>query len=236
MAKDKEVEEQKVDEKTLVPLNTYLSSGIHIGMKQRVKAMSRYIYKVRSDKLAVFNVQMIDKQLETASKMLSRYKPEEILVVSRKKNGFKPAVKFAESIGGANVIYGRFYPGTLTNQQYKKYAEPKVLVVTDPFLDKQAVKEAVDSHIPIIGLCDTFNDPKNLDLVISMNNKGRKSLALAYWVIAKEIMKLRGEIKGDAEFKFSLEDFEMPDDRASPEGAPEAAEKSEAKAPKKAEA
>lgn len=209
--------EMKLEGKSLVSLNSYLSSGIHIGMKQKVRAMERYIYKVRSDKLAVFNVQKIDEQLSAAAKLLAKYSPKDILVVSRKRNGFKPVTTFAESIGGANVIYGRFYPGTLTNQSYKKYIEPKIILATDPYLDKQAISEAVRTNIPIIAMCDTFNDPRNVDLVISMNNKGRKSIALAYWILAREILKIKGEIRGDAEFKRTLEEFEMPEEKAQPE-------------------
>ena len=198
-------------ETKLTPTSNYLSAGIHIGMKQRIKAMERYIYKVRPDKLAVFNIQLIDEQIQNVANLLSQYAPEDILVVSRKKNGHKPVVKFAEAIGGAKVIYGRFYPGTLTNPNYEKYIEPKIVIITDPFLDRQIVEEAFKSNLPIIGLCDTFNDPKKLDVIISMNNKGKKAIALVYWLLAREILKNKGEIKGDAEYKYSLEDFEMPE-------------------------
>lgn len=209
--KDTEMAASKSD--TLVPIQTYLSTGIHIGMKQRLKIMSKYIYKVRPDKLAVFNVQMIDEQLKNAANMISRYDPKDIIVASRKKYGQKPVAIFARAIGGARAVYGRFYPGSLTNQKYRDYMEPKLAIITDPHLDKQIVKEAYNCNIPIIGICDTFNNPKYLDLVISANNKGRKSIALIYWVLAKEVLKLRGEIKGDAEFKYTVEDFEMPEDQ-----------------------
>ncbi|MCK5593842.1 MAG: 30S ribosomal protein S2 [Candidatus Aenigmarchaeota archaeon] len=211
MTENAKVALEQTGETKLLPASNYLSAGIHIGMKQRVKAMDRYIYKVRSDKLAVFNVQLIDEQIQNVANLLSQYNPEDILVVSRKKNGHKPVVKFAEAIGGAKVIYGRFYPGTLTNPNYEKYIEPKIVIVTDPFLDKQIVDEAFNSNVPIVGLCDTFNNPKNLDIIISMNNKGKKAIALVYWLLAREILKNKGEIKGDAEFKFTLDDFEMPE-------------------------
>lgn len=210
MAESAEVSEQSGDTK-LIPESNYLSAGIHIGMKQRIKVMERYIFKIRSDKLAVFNIQNIDEQIQNVANLLAQYAPEDILIVSRKKNGHKPVVKFAEAVGGAKVIYGRFYPGTLTNPNYEKYIEPKIVIVTDPFLDKQVVEEAYKSNLPIIGLCDTFNNPKMLDIIISMNNKGKKAIALVYWLLAREILKNRKEIKGDAEFKYALDDFEMPD-------------------------
>ncbi len=195
----------------LVPLNVYLSTGIHIGMIQRLKVMAPYIYKVRQDKLAVFDIQKIDERIRLASEMLARYEPDEILVVSRKKNGQKSVVKFAEAIGGARAKWGRFMPGTLTNPNYDGYFEPKIIVVTDPFADRQALLEAFNANVPVIGMCDTYNNPQYVDLIVPLNNKGKKSVALVYWIIAREYLKIRGDIKGDAEYKFSAEDFEMPD-------------------------
>lgn len=93
-------------------------------------------------------------------------------------------------------------PGTLTNPNYERYMEPDVLLITDPLSDEQAMKEAVDSRIPVIALCDTFNETRNVDLIIPCNNKGRKALALIYWLLGREITKNKGE-----EFKYKLEDF-----------------------------
>ncbi len=196
-------------EKTLVPVDTYLSSGIHIGMKQRIKPMARYIYKIRDDSLAVFDINQIDARIKLAAQFLAQYKPKDILVVSRKKAGHKPVVKFAEAIG-AKAVYGRFMPGMLTNPKYEGYFEPKVVIITDPFADKQAAREAYNANLPIIGLCDTYNNPKYIDLVIPMNNKGRKSIALFYWILTREVLKANKKIKKDSDFKGKIEDFEMP--------------------------
>lgn len=208
-------------EDMLVPLDSYLSTGIHIGMKQRIKQMARYIYKVRPDKLAVFDIAKIDARIRVAVKFLSPYKPEEIIVVSRKRNGHKPVVKFAE-VTGAKAVYGRFHPGTLTNPKYQKYTEPKVMIVTDPFADRQAVIEAFKANIPIIALCDTYNDPKYVDIVVPLNNKGRKSVALFYWLLARELLKSWRKISRDEDFKHTVGEFEMPAEAEAAEGEEEA--------------
>ena len=104
---------------------------------------------------------------------------------------------------GSDYVVGRFMPGTLTNPSYEKFIEPDVVVLTDPLSDYQALKEAVDSRIPIIALCDTFNETRNIDFVIPCNNKGKKSLALIYWLLAREVLKN----KGKKEFKYKVEDF-----------------------------
>ena len=205
--------EPKQNPGMLVPLNVYLSSGIHIGMKQRLKAMEQYVYKVRPDKLAVFDISKIDNKIRSAGRFLANYAPEEILVVSRKRNGHKPVDAFKKAVPESKGVWGRFMPGTLTNPNYKNYIEPKVVVITDPFADKQAILEAYNANIPIIAMCDTFNDPRYVDLIIPMNNKGKKSVALVFWILAREYLKEKGMIKGDAEMKQTLEDFEMPDNR-----------------------
>ncbi len=210
---ENESKETQKDTGMLVPLNVYLSSGIHIGMKQRLKAMEHYVYKVRPDKLAVFDISKINEKIRIAAKLLSKYEPEDILVVSRKRNGHKSAATFAKAVEGSKAVWGRFMPGTLTNPNYKNYIEPKIAVITDPFADKQAMQESYNANIPIIAMCDTFNDPRYVDIIIPMNNKGKKSVALVFWILAREYLKNKGIIKGDAEMKETLEDFEMPDNR-----------------------
>ncbi len=194
----------------LIPADMYLSAGVHIGMKQKVKAMEKYIYKIRPDRLAVFNIEMIDQQIREAAKMIAKHDPKDVLVVGRKVSSHKAVAKFAEAIGGALYVYGRFYPGSLTNPLLETYMEPRILIATDPQSDRQAISEAKKSNIPVIAICDSFNDPTGIDLVISANNKGRKSIALIYWLLAREVLKARGEIKGNAEYRYKPEDFEMP--------------------------
>jgi len=179
-------------EELLIPQEDYLSCGVHIGMKSKTASMKKFIYKIRDDGLSVLNLKLLNERIAIATKFLAKNK--KILIVGRKTNSHKGIKKLAETIG-ADYILGRFMPGTLTNPNYSKFLEPDVILLTDPISDKQALKEAVDSRIPVVALCDTFNDTKNIDLVVPCNNKGRKSLGLVYWLLAKEIMKNRGEKK-----------------------------------------
>jgi len=191
----------------LIDEDTYLTSGVHIGTQQKSADMKKFIFKVRSDGLYVLDIKKTDDRLRTAARMLARFKPEEILVVSARQYGQRPVKQFSSAIG-CNSFPGRFVPGTLTNPTLDVYIEPKVLMVTDPAADQQALKEAVNSKIPIIGLCDANNETKYVDLVIPANNKGRRSLAVAYWVLTREVLKLRGDIGSDEDFKTEIKDFE----------------------------
>jgi small subunit ribosomal protein S2 len=105
-------------------------------------------------------------------------------------------------------LTGRFLPGTITNPSFPGYYEPDVLLVTDPLVDSQAIEEAVKMRIPIVALCDTSNETESIDLIIPVNNKGRKALAMVYWLLALEVQKNREIIKEDKEFKYKPEEFE----------------------------
>jgi small subunit ribosomal protein S2 len=192
----------------------FLSAGMHIGMKQQTKDMKKFIYKIRDDGLAVLDLQTIENRVKLAGKFLSRF--ERMMVVSRKAVGWKPAIKFAEAVNGKSIT-GRFLPGTITNPSFPGYYEPDVVIITDPVVDTQAIEEAVKMRIPIIALCDTSNETHAIDLVIPVNNKGRKSLATVYWLLAREILKNRGTIKQDEDFKSKPEEFESEEMEKQPE-------------------
>jgi small subunit ribosomal protein S2 len=186
----------------LIPVDDYLTSGVHIGTQQKTGHMERFIHRVREDGLYVLDVAKTDERVRTAANFLESYEPSSILVTSSRRYGQHPAETFAEATG-ARVRSGRFIPGTLTNPDYDGYIEPDILVVTDPIGDAQAVKEAVTVGIPVIAMCDTNNATNNVDLVIPTNNKGRKALAVVYGLLAEELLDARG-----VETDYTLEDFE----------------------------
>ncbi|MBI2545248.1 MAG: 30S ribosomal protein S2 [Candidatus Aenigmarchaeota archaeon] len=194
--------------KLLLPKEEYLASGIHIGMKQKTEHMKNFIYKVREDGLAVLNLSMIDERIKIASKFLARQ--EKILLVTRKSVAVYSLKKFAEVIGAKSVT-GRFMPGTLTNPTYKNFYEANAVLIVDPVTDSQALREASKARVPVVAICDTFNEVKDIDFIIPANNKGKRSVATIFWILAREILSERGEIKSDKDFKYSIADFEGPD-------------------------
>ena len=194
------------EEKFLVPTDEYLKSGIHIGTKFKTRYMEKFIYKTRPDGLSVLNLQRIDERIAIAAKFLATYNPEDIMVVGRRESAWKPITKFGKVIG-ARVYAGRYPPGILTNPGLDNYIEVKVLLVVDLWPDRNAVMDAVKIGMPVIAICDTNNQSNNIDLVIPGNNKGKKSLGLFFWILAKEYLKARGIIKNDSDFKDKLEDF-----------------------------
>jgi small subunit ribosomal protein S2 len=191
----------------LIEEDVYLTSGVPSGTQQKSADMKDFIFKVRSDGLYVLDIKKTNERIKVAANMIARYKPEEILVVSARQYGQKPVRMFSNIIG-CHTFPGRFVPGTLTNPSLDVYVEPKILIVTDPAADQQALREAINSRIPVIGLCDANNETKYVDLVIPANNKGRRSLAIVYWLLTREILKIKGIIETNEDFKTEVKDFE----------------------------
>jgi small subunit ribosomal protein S2 len=200
MAEESEME--IVLNEPLVPVEEYLAAGVHIGTQQKSQDMKKFIYRVRGDGLYILDIKATDERIKMVAKFLSGYDAPKILVVASRQYAQYPAKKFADAIGGTSAI-GRYIPGLMTNPNFEHYIEPEVVIVTDPMGDAQAVREAVQNGIPVIGLCDTNNMTSYLDLVIPTNNKGRKALSLIYYLLTREMFRLRG-----VSTSLSPEDFE----------------------------
>lgn len=199
--------ETKEPANLLISMDKYLAAGVHIGTQQREASMKPYIYNVRPDGLSVFNVQLIDARIRTAAKLLGKYAPENVIVVSARDSTRAAADKLAHMIGAVSASE-RFMPGTLTNPGYSGYMEPEILFTSDPSIDHRAIIEAVQMHLPVVAICDTNNITRNIDLVIPGNNKGRKSIALVFWLLGREVLRARGVLKPDEDPKMTLEEFQ----------------------------
>ena len=191
----------------LVPLETYIQASVHIGTHICTAYMKRFVYRVRPDGIYILDIRKIDERLRIAANFLARFPPEKIVAVSVRQYGWKPVTKFCQYVG-CKALTGRILPGTFTNPALEWYLEPDVILVTDPRADSQAVDEAARMGIPVVALAHTDNRIDNIDLVIPVNNKGRRSLALVYWILAREILRARGELGPDQDLPEPWEEFE----------------------------
>ncbi len=209
MATENPEQQQNIEglDESLIDMEQYLASGVHIGTRQKTGDMSPYIYRVRGDGLFVLDVRIADERIEAAAKLIASYDPEDVYVVSARQYGQRPVAKFGE-VTGVQTSASRFIPGNLTNPSQEGYIEPELLMITDPVADAQPLQEASKIGVPVIGICDTDNRTKNVDLVIPANNRGRKALALIYWLLAGRVLRERGELDEDGEWEVSLEEFE----------------------------
>ncbi|TRO49040.1 30S ribosomal protein S2 [Candidatus Bathyarchaeota archaeon] len=194
-------------EDLLLPQEILLSAGVHIGTRVKTKDMEPYIYKVRPDGLFVLDMEKMNERIKLAAKFLARSNQSHIAVASSKRYGRTPVERFCE-ITGAKPFTGRFTSGTFTNPIYSDFFEPEIIVVTDSIADAQIVEEASLMGVPVIAFCSTDNSLKNIDLVIPMNNKGRRSLAIAYWLLCRQLKRELNELAPEADWSVTIDDFE----------------------------
>jgi small subunit ribosomal protein S2 len=199
--------EVEQSENLLLPQEVLLSAGVHIGTRIKTKDMEPFIYKVRPDGLFVLDMEQMNERIQVVAKFLSRFDLSRVVVASSKRYGRDPVEKFCNLLG-CKPYTGRFTSGSFTNPDYADFFEPDAVIVTDTLADQQIVEEASQVGVPVVALCSTDNSRKNVDLVIPVNNKGRRSLAIVYWLLTREILRERGTLPTSGEFGATIEDFE----------------------------
>lgn len=191
---------------TLVPVDLYKKMGVIIGTQICTKYMKRFTYKILPEGFYLLDVGKIDERLRIAAKFLSSFNPEKMVVVSVRVYGQKPVQMMCKYVGCKPVV-GRVIPGTFTNPRLEFYIEPEVVLVTDPRADRQAVVEASRVGVPVVAFADTDNKVDMIDLVIPANNRGRKSLALLYWILTREILRNRNILPPNEDLDVGPEAF-----------------------------
>ncbi|KAG2471988.1 MAG: 30S ribosomal protein S2 [Nitrosopumilales archaeon] len=184
-----------------------LSTGIRVGTAVKTKFMVPFITKASPEGLYMLDLDITLARIQTAAKFINRMNIEKVIVCSGREYANTPIEKFCE-VTGATKMLGRFMPGTLTNPSLPYYIEPQLVLISDPQVDSQAITEATNAGIPVIGISNTDNITSQIDLVIPANNRGRKALATAYWLLAREILVEKGQLKGDESLKYEIDDFE----------------------------
>lgn len=189
----------------LVSADEYLTSGVHIGTKFKNGYSAKFIHRSRPDGLKILDTEAIDNRLKVLINLLSKFEPKDFVIMGRRENAKKPISTFAKIIG-CDVFTGRYLPGKLTNASLDRFKEYKVVIVCDPLTDRNILNEAFEQGIFTVGFCDTNNKTNKLDLVVPINNKGKRSLALAFQLVAKHYLVNRGILK-EKDFTYTVDDF-----------------------------
>ncbi len=207
MSEAEEREGMPKSEDLLLPLEELLAAGLHIGTRIKTGDMESYIYRVRPDGLFILNIGKTDEKVRIAARFIARFEPDRVLIISSRLYGKTPVEKLCEMTKTIPIV-GRFMPGLISNPLQPYHADPQVVMVTDPRADWQSIKEASSAGVPVVALCDTDNAFSGVDFAIPVNNKGRRALAMVYWLLARQVLRERGELSQDGTIALTVDDFE----------------------------
>lgn len=189
-------EQVKLKKRTdmLIPLEEYVKSGIYLGTKVVTPDMKPYVYRRRADGLAIFNTDLIDEKLKEGIDYLSTFEPEEVILVCKRQSGEKVAQMFSE-LTGIRVFTKKYPAGILTNTNLPDFFENELTIVTDSWLDKNALNDTLKVKKKVLMICDTNNFARRADKIIIGNNKSGKSLGVIFYLLAKGYCKNKGITK-----------------------------------------
>jgi len=204
-----------------------LSAGVQNGTKNSDSMMTEYIWRRRNDGIHILNIGKTWEKLMLAARIIVAIEnPEDVIALSARPYGMRAVLKFAHYTG-SHCIAGRFTPGTFTNQITKQFLEPRLLIITDPRTDSQAVRESSYVNVPVIAFCDSDSPLQYVDVAIPANNKGKHSIGLLYWMLAREVLRLRGSVSRQSDWDVPVDLFfhrDLEELRKNDEEAKQAAE------------
>ena len=176
-------------------IKNLIIAGCHLGGKKITKQMRKYVYTIRKDGIAIFDVNKIYEKIQVAARIIASVDPDSVISVSSREAGQRAVYKFSH-FTKTQAVTGRWSPGMLTNQTTKKYVEPRLLIVSDPRTDYNAILESSYVNLPVIAICNSDNVLKYVDCAIPCNNRNNYSIAMIWYLLTKAVLEIKKEEEG----------------------------------------
>tara|TARA_Y100000310_G_C20488268_1_gene717880 strand:- start:91 stop:963 length:873 start_codon:yes stop_codon:yes gene_type:complete len=199
----------------LIPLDDYVRTGIHLGTRVITPDMKKFVYRRRADSIGVLNTTLIDENIKKAIEVISQYDPKDVVISCKREAGWA-AARLLSEITGIRVFTKTYPGGMMTNTELDDFYEPELVIVCDPWIDRNALGDAKKTNKKVVMLADTNNFTRLADYVIPCNNKGSKSLGLVFYLITKGYVEDRKmDVEVPSMFSFTGEDLQVVRGEAS---------------------
>jgi small subunit ribosomal protein SAe len=171
-----------------------LAATVHIGSDNSETTMEQYVFKKKNDGINIINLKKTWEKILLAARAIAAVEnPADVFVCASRPYTQRAVLKFARYVNCSSVA-GRFTPGAFTNQIQAAFREPRLLVISDPRSDQQPITEGSYANVPVIAFCNIDSPTKFIDIAIPCNNKSPHSIGLMWWMLAREVLRLRGSI------------------------------------------